>query len=271
MLTQLKPRLSRISNKRVVFLTGAGISAASGIPTFRGEEGYWTVGSQNYHPADLATNASFAAMPDEVWCWYLFRKTVCNNAEPNEGHHILARLEEALGDRFLLVTQNVDGLHLRAGNSQARTFEVHGNIDYMRCWKECCLDLFPIPENIGDMERGQSLSDEQKALLVCPKCGGRSRPHVLWFDECYDEERFRFKSSLTAALSAGALVSVGSSGSTNLPTQMVRGASSRGAVTIDINPERGPYAVMAEGSGGFWLKGDAGRGLKMVADALGID
>ena len=127
----------RIANsKPVVFLTGAGISAESHIPTFRGEEGYWTVGSKHYHPTELATRQAFSELPMDVWAWYLFRRTVCRRAEPNPGHLLLARLEKHLGERFLLVTQNVDGLHLRAGNSLEKTYQVHGNIDFMRCWKE---------------------------------------------------------------------------------------------------------------------------------------
>lgn len=268
MAAQLKPLLSRVGSKKIIFMTGAGISAESNIPTFRGEEGYWTAGSTNYHPMDLATNKAFREVPDDAWCWYLYRRTVCRAAEPNQGHKILAQLEESLGSRFLLVTQNVDGLHLRAGNSQERTYEVHGNIDFMRCWEDCCLDLFPIPDEIGTMERGQSLSSEQARLLVCPKCGARSRPHVLWFDECYDEARFRFESSLLATQRCGALVTVGSSGSTNLPTKMVHMASAIGAVLIDINPEQNPYGQMAQASGGVWLKCGAGEGLAQVQAAL---
>jgi NAD-dependent protein deacetylase/lipoamidase len=268
---KLKQALFQIREKPVVFMTGAGMSAESNIPTFRGEEGYWTVGSTNYRPEAMGTREAFSRMPDDVWCWYLYRRTVCNQAQPNPGHILLARLEQHLGKRFLLVTQNVDGLHLRAGNSLERTYQVHGNTNYMRCWEDCCFSQFLIPEEVGDMKRGDSLSEQQKALLVCPECGGRARPHVLWFDECYDEERFFFQSSLQAALRCGALVSIGSSGSTNLPTQMVRGAAARGAVSIDINPERGPYARLAETSGGFWLKGTAGDGLKLVAQGLGLE
>ena len=140
----------------------------------------------------------------------------------------------------------------------------------MRCWKECCTDLFPIPLEIGDLERGEALSEEQKAILVCPKCQGLARPHVLWFDECYDEQIFRFHSSLKAAMKCGALISIGSSGSTNLPTQMVTQASARGAVVVDINPEGGPYARMAQAGGGFWLREKAGTGLQKVAEGLGL-
>ena len=100
-----------------VVVTGAGVSAESGIPTFRGQDGYWTVGSRVYHPQELATHAAFRRMPEEVWRWYLYRLGVCRAAEPNPAHVALVELERALGDRFRLVTQNVDGLHLRAGSS----------------------------------------------------------------------------------------------------------------------------------------------------------
>lgn len=248
-------------------MTGAGISAESNIPTFRGKQGYWTVGSTNYHPSELATNDSFGQMPNEVWLWYLYRRTVCQAAEPNPGHFALAKFEEQLQDRFLIVTQNVDGLHLRAGNSQKRTYEVHGNIDYMRCWEDCCMDLFPIPNEIGEVARGDQLSAEQIALLVCPKCGARSRPHVLWFDESYDEQRYRYSSSMMATKKCGALITIGSSGSTNLPTRMVQTAAATGAVLIDINPEQNPYARTAQASGGTWLKCGAGEGLERLIEA----
>lgn len=269
-MSSLSQRLRSVRNKKIVFLTGAGISAESNIPTFRGEEGYWSVDSKNYRPTELATRMAFSEMPDDVWAWYIYRRTVCRKAEPNPGHLLLAHLEEHLDSRFLLVTQNVDGLHLRAGNSLERTYQVHGNIDYMRCWEECCHELFPIPEEVGTLARGEHLTRDQLECLICPRCGRRARPHVLWFDECYDEEVFRFHSSLNAAKQCGALISVGSSGSTNLPTQMVTQASARGAVVVDINPAGGPYAQLARASGGFWLQENAGTGMQKVADALGL-
>ena len=116
---RLDDLLGRVSGGRVVFLTGAGVSAESGIPTFRGQEGYWTVGSREYHPQEMATQASFTKMPRECWRWYLYRRGVCNAAQPNAGHEALVRAERALKDRFRLITQNVDGLHRRAGNIQA--------------------------------------------------------------------------------------------------------------------------------------------------------
>ena len=264
----MRELLQRVGKDPLVFLTGAGISAESGVPTFRGEEGYWKVGSTNYHPMDLATNRSFSQMPDDVWSWYLYRRTVCGQAVPNAGHHALARLEEVLGERFLLVTQNVDGLHRRAGNSAERIFEVHGNINQMRCWTECTLTPFPIPEEVEEKGRGAGFTDGDRAHLVCPHCGGRSRPHVLWFDECYDEERFRFESSLRAVRNAGALITVGSSGTTNLPMQMAHLAVSQGAVLVDINPEPNPFSKLAQSSGGLWLAKPAGSALAEIQKTL---
>src|SRR5882724_12072447 len=107
-----------------VFLTGAGISAESGIPTFRGSEGYWTVGSENYTPMEMATRAMFDRAPAEVWSWYLYRFGICAHCEPNPAHRSIAALERALGDGMGLITQNVDGLHQRAGSTPARTFAI---------------------------------------------------------------------------------------------------------------------------------------------------
>ena len=135
----MNPQLKHILTKTlaeqspVTVLTGAGISAESGIPTFRGPEGYWTVGSAEYHPQEMATVRMFEQAPDDVWAWYLYRLGVCRRAQPNAGHLALVEMEALLGDRFTLITQNVDGLHLQAGNSPQRTFQIHGNISFMRC------------------------------------------------------------------------------------------------------------------------------------------
>ncbi|MFC2172386.1 NAD-dependent deacetylase, partial [Acidobacteriota bacterium] len=124
-------------------LTGAGISAESGIPTFRGPEGYWTVGSREYHPQEMATYSMFTQDAEAVWNWYLFRMGVCGRARPNPGHDAVVELERAFKDRFILITQNVDGLHLRAGNSPTLTYQIHGNIFSMRCSRECSREIYP--------------------------------------------------------------------------------------------------------------------------------
>jgi NAD-dependent deacetylase len=252
----------------VVVLTGAGVSAESGIPTFRGPEGYWTVGSTVYHPQELATQAAFRAMPDEVWRWYLYRLGCCRHAQPNPGHSALVELERALGDRFLLVTQNVDGLHLRAGNGRARTYEIHGNVDFMRCAGGHDRELLPMPADLPPVDEKAPLADEVRARLICPRCGERTRPHVLWFDEYYDEELYRFESSLRAAAGCAVLITAGTSGATNLPNQMVMAALRAGALLIDVNPDEGPFAQVAAGAGGLWLAGAAAATLPGLVRAI---
>ena len=167
----------------VLWLTGAGISAESGIPTFRGEEGYWRVGSRNYRPQEMATWSAFAKMPGEVWAWYLYRRGVCRLAEPNPAHRALARLEEQPG-RSIPVGDAERGRSSTSAPATRwkRTYQIHGNIDFMRCADECLPAPVPIPDAIDVFwERGRPLSDSDNAALRCPSCGGPARPHVLWF------------------------------------------------------------------------------------------
>lgn len=252
----------------IVVLTGAGISAESGIPTFRGEEGYWTVGSRNYHPMELATYEAFSRMPEEVWRWYLYRRSVCRRAQPNAAHRALVALEEALEDRFLLITQNVDGLHLRAGNTLARTYQIHGNIDFMRCPEEEP-HLREVPLAIGeDWGKDTPFDDRARALLSCCR-RGLARPHVLWFDESYDEPLFRFESSLRAAARAALLIVVGTSGQTNLPLQVGAMVARRGAPMIVINQDESPFSRFAEESAsGYFAQGSAVAHLVPMVERL---
>jgi len=229
----------------ILFLTGAGISAESGIPTFRGAEGYWTIGSTEYRPQELATQAAFRRMPWGIWAWYLYRRGVCRRADPNPAHRAVVEAETALGDRFLLITQNVDGLHRRAGSSADRTYEIHGNIELMRCAADCTTARWPIPDGVPDLGKGDELSAEAQALLVCPRCGAGARPHVLWFDESYDEERFRWNSSIDAAERAALVIIVGTSARTTLPWNVVEIAARAGATLIDVNLEDNPFGDIA--------------------------
>jgi NAD-dependent deacetylase len=234
----------------VLALTGAGVSAESGIPTFRGKEGYWTIGAREYHPQELATYEAFSAMPWSVWAWYLYRRGVCRRAEPNAAHRALVRLATALPDRFALVTQNVDGLHRRAGSPDAQTFPIHGDITLMRCAGDCTLDRFPIPDAVPELGKGEDVTDEVKALLVCPRCGAMARPHVLWFDESYDEPRFHLDTVRRLATQAALLVVAGTSAQTNLPWQVVTLAARAGATIVDVNVEDNPFGDIAAQSGG---------------------
>ena len=251
----------------VIALTGAGVSAESGIPTFRGREGYWTVGAREYHPQDLATQAAFRAMPWDVWAWYLYRRTVCRRAEPNPGHLALARLARHLPARFALVTQNVDGLHRRAGSPDETTFAIHGDISRMRCAADCVLDRWPLPDAVPDLDKGDAVDPATRALLVCPRCGGMARPHVLWFDESYDEPRFYLDTVRRLADRAALVVIAGTSALTNLPWMVVDRALAAGATLVDINLEDNPFGELAAASGGV-IRGPSAAALTAIEAAL---
>ena len=239
----------------LVFLTGAGISAESGIPTFRGKEGFWTVGSEVYQPEEMATFAMFRTHPEEVWKWYLMRREMCLEAEPNPAHKALVAIENKWGDRFRLITQNVDGLHIRAGNSSERTWRIHGDINLVRCSASCTPEVHPFPKN--------------KDNLHCPMCEAWLRPHVLWFDECYNEEWYRYESSLRTAEEATLLVVIGTSGATNLPMQVGVQVARRGACLIDVNPEPNPFSELAaESDKGTAISGKASESLPRIAEIL---
>lgn len=255
------------SGGRMVALTGAGISAESGIPTFRGHDGYWVVGSRHYMPQEMATREMFEREPAEVWRWYLHRFGVCGNAQPNAGHAALVRLERVLGERFTLITQNIDGLHRRAGSQ--RVYCIHGDAAFVRCAGECGLGRVELPP--GLVPRGESaLTREERLLLSCPRCDEWLRPHVLWFDEYYDEENYRMESALRAAREADLLLVVGTSGATNLPMQIGQLAFRRGAALIDVNPEENPFAELARRSArGFFARGSACDRLPELTAALG--
>jgi len=269
----LSPRARSILDsakaESIFVLTGAGISAESGIPTFRGNEGYWVEGSRNYQPMELATHEAFAARPDTVWSWYLYRRAICRAAAPNRAHAALVALERALGDRFLLVTQNVDGLHLRAGNSEARTYAIHGNLDFMRCSRECDQRLHPMPTELDpEWAKGRTMDDATRRLLVCPSCGARTRPHVLWFDESYDETRFRFESTRREAMQRSLLVVIGTAGATNLPMQVGAIFARRSVPSIVVDLEPNPFTELAERSGGSFECGTAGDLVPAIVAAL---
>ncbi len=257
---RLRRLLSGLDPERaIVFLTGAGISAESGIPTFRGAGGYWQVGSAVYQPQEIATWSFFSKNPWEVWRWYLYRRGACSAAQPNAAHHALVALEAAQPARFHLITQNIDGLHTLAGSSSARTYEIHGSGHQLRCAAACTPARFPIPAAVSSKADKAPLTAAEKALLVCPRCGGLARPHVLWFDESYEEALYRSTTALEAAEQAAVLVTVGTSGATSLPVHAAIVAAQSGAVFIDINPEQNPFQAFAEERGGVWLAGAASQ------------
>jgi NAD-dependent protein deacetylase/lipoamidase len=150
---------------RVLVITGAGVSAESGIPTFRGKDGYW----RNLDPAKLATPEAFAQDPELVWQWYRERRRRIRNAQPNAAHRAIVKLAQH-AQEFLLVTQNVDDLHARAGSPPEKMVQIHGNIFVTRC-SRC------------EFEHEQEREQEEEAILKCPDCGALMRPGVVWFGE----------------------------------------------------------------------------------------
>lgn len=223
------------TNGNIVFLTGAGLSAASGIPTFRGPEGYWTIGSANYMPTEMATQRMFQKHPEEVWDWYLYRFGICGKSDPNEGHYAIVKMEEMLQDRFVLVSQNIDGLHQKAGNSLERSYYIHGNAAYMRCSKPCHKRLIKMPHTLW-YDGKQEMNEKTKKQLTCPNCGSWMRPHVLWFDESYNEHYYSYETVLEKSSHADLLFVIGTSGATTLPNYVVQLAIQTGAFVIEINP-----------------------------------
>lgn len=243
---------SMVNSKHIVVLTGAGISAESGIPTFRGKEGYWTKGSKNYHPMELATLSTFHQQPELVWEWYHYRRGVCNNASPNPGHFAIAKLEKLINSDpskdFHLITQNVDGLHLRAGSSLEKTYQIHGNTDFMRCVNSCTNSLYNIPKD--------------EPLPHCPECEVLARPHVLWFDEIYDETFFKIETVSLLASELDLLFVVGTTLQTTLPYRVVTTSLYRKVPVVEINPE--PTGAGEQGLALF--KGKSGEILPKIVE-----
>ncbi len=229
----------------ITVLTGAGISAESGIPTFRGPEGFWTVGSRVYQPQEMATFRMFQQNPKAVWQWYLYRLGICLSAKPNTGHYALVEMARLFPNRFALITQNVDNLHLRAGQQTAHTFQIHGNISFVRCSRDCRIQLNPLPAGITGKSKSEPLSEAEWHSLHCPSCAGLLRPHVLWFDEMYNEHYFHLDTVLKIAHRTALLVIVGTSGETNLPNRIVQEVHRNGGIIIDINIADNPFGHLA--------------------------
>jgi NAD-dependent deacetylase len=228
---------------RCVVLTGAGISAESGIPTYRGKDGLWTVGSKDYRPQELATLRAFERDPRAIWSWYFYRRGCCLEAQPNGGHQALNLLQQGLGSgRCSLVTQNVDGLHARSGIKPESLFEIHGNLHSMRCTLPCSPERFSLDDS-QVLQRGDELDEVAWAKLKCPYCGAMARPHVLWFDECYDEVLYRSGTVLDRLAEADLLLVIGTSGATTLPVMMVRRALASGTAIIEVNPEPSAFTA----------------------------
>ena len=234
------------SNRKVLFLTGAGISAESGIPTFRGDDGYWTIGSQNYTPMQIATNRMFRQYPRKVWRWVLHYFNNARHAQPNPGHEAIARLEPLFGsERFKLVTQNVDGLHLAAGNTHDNTYTIHGTLAQVRC-SHSCDQIIPFPADLGHYTKDDIMPEEEWDKLACPECSELMRPHVLFFDEYYNEPYNKYESALRAAFEADLLIVVGTTGATSLPWLIFETVMNNGQPIVAINLEPSTFTQTIE-------------------------
>ncbi len=198
-----------------VAFTGAGISAESGVPTFRGKEGLWT----KFRPEELASVEGFLANPELVWEWYQHRRKVLSEVQPNPAHYALVEMEALFAD-FLVVTQNVDRLHHRAGSQNV--VELHGNLEENYCF-QC---KAPYTEEID-------LSSKQ--VPRCPRCGGLIRPAVVWFGEMLPEGAFA--TAEAAARQADVLFSIGTSGEVFPAAQIPMLARTHGALVVEVNPE----------------------------------
>ena len=211
--------------RRVTVLTGAGISAASGVPTFRGAGGLW----RNRRPEDLATPEAFARDPILLWEWYAWRRETIAGCVPNAAHEVLARWSQRDGGATI-VTQNVDDLHLRAGT--ARLVRLHGSIWELSCSRACAAGSTPWRDE-RTMPR----------LPLCPHCQAPARPAVVWFGEALDE------SDLRAALEATAcdvLLTVGTSSVVYPAAGLVDHARQRGAFTAEINADATPATALVD-------------------------
>ncbi|MBM3324243.1 MAG: NAD-dependent deacylase [Calditrichaeota bacterium] len=224
-------------SRSISVLTGAGVSAESGVPTFRGKEGLWS----KFKPEELANLQAFMANPELVWEWYEYRRRIIDQVQPNPGHYALAQWEKEAGS-FHLITQNVDGLHQRAGSG--KVIELHGNILHNRCLR------------CGNTSQSREVHFEGK-VPGC-SCGGMLRPDVVWFGETLPEKAI--EEAFAAAETADLFLSVGTSAIVYPAASLPQVAKSSGAVLIEINVEHTALTPIAD----HFLQGPSGEILPVL-------
>jgi len=234
------------SAQRVAVLTGAGVSAESGVPTFRGENGLW----RNLTPLELASFEAFSRNSAVVSEWYRHRRAIINEVQPNPGHYALSVME-TLYETFNLITQNVDGLHQRAGSRCV--IELHGSIMHNYCIR--CGKRYSARE-FDDMCR-----------LFCDRvprciCGGLVRPDVVWFGEQLPREAI--EKAYYAAVNCEVFFAIGTSAQVRPAADLPYYAKSNGALLIEINPQQTSLTDDAD----IWLPGQSGRILPQLVDEL---
>jgi NAD-dependent deacetylase len=223
--------LERLANRlrearRISVLTGAGISAASGVPTFRDENGLW----RRYRPEDLATSEAFARDPALLWEWYGWRRETIAGCVPNAAHEVLARWSRQ-DDGTTIVTQNVDDLHIKAGTR--RLVRLHGSIWELSCWEGCAAGRTPWRDERVPMP----------GLPRCPHCDALARPAVVWFGEMLDEELLRAALRATAC---DVFLTIGTSSVVYPAAGLVRQAHDAGVFTAEINAEATPATPLVD-------------------------
>jgi len=231
--------------RKVVVSTGAGVSRESGIATFRDpEEGIW----RKYDPMQMATLEGYLRDPAFVWAWYEHRFGKVAAAEPNPGHRAIAELEQ-LFPQLTVVTQNIDGLHQRAGSSDV--IELHGSMHRFACLhrQHCGFSL-------------EDLSGQDERPPRCPECGELIRPDVVWFGEALPEDELRRAQQLSGTCDA--MLVVGTSGVVYPAAALPLQASEAGAVVIDVNPEPGALTSQAT----IYLKGRGGDLLPRLVEEV---
>jgi len=216
----LVDRLNR-PDARITVLTGAGVSAASGVPTFRGADGLW----KNFRPEALATAEAFGRDPKLVWEWYAWRRFRIATCEPNVAHRILADWSTRFPN-FRLITQNVDGLHERAHTEHIIC--LHGSIWEVSCWQGCAKS----PRHWRD---DRTSFDDMPPR--CPHCGGPIRPGVVWFGETLDQDVVQEASKATKC---DVFITIGTSAVVYPAAGFIAAAKQNGAFTVEINPEATP-------------------------------
>ncbi len=211
---------------RVLVITGAGVSAESGIPTFRGRDGYW----RNLDPAKLATPEAFARDPNLVWEWYRERRQRIRNARPNAAHEAIAKLAENV-DEFLLVTQNVDDLHKRAGLAKEKMVQIHGDIFVTRC-SRCDFSF-------------SECNQERQEIPRCTKCGALMRPGVVWFGEQLPWNELQRVENYLDRGACDLVIVAGTTATFGYIVDWALQAGRDGAEFIEVNPEETPLSQFA--------------------------
>ena len=214
---------------RVLVLTGAGVSAESGIPTFRGKDGYW----RNLDPTKLATPEAFARDPQLVWDWYRERRERIRNAQPNAAHAAIAKLAQH-ADEFLLVTQNVDDLHARAGMSAQDMVQIHGDIFVTRC-SRCEFRRF---EHEHEYE-------QEHEIPRCSECNALMRPGVIWFGEQLPWNELQRVESYLDRGPGNVVIVAGTTATFGYIIDWALRASRNGGELIEVNPEETPLSRLA--------------------------